>query len=110
MLAVTLENTHRLENFDKVTSETLSFLEREHTRIDSILDWLDTQASPEGFAPGWFSLMDIMLIVHVDFSETRNELKWRGRNNLDKLYTAFANRPSIEQTRYPWMTSEPDSA
>ena len=108
-LSVSLEHTHCLENFDKLTDETVPYLKREHTRINSILDWLDSQASAEGFAPGWFSLMDIMFIVHIDFSETRNGLEWRGRNNLDRLYAAFADRPSVVQTLYPWMTSAPDA-
>jgi len=104
-LTVSLEHIHCLDMVDKLTDETVSYLKRESTRINSILDWLDSQASPEGFAPGWFSLMDIMFIVHMDFSETRNGLQWRGRENLDQLYAAFADRPSVVQTRYPWMTS-----
>ncbi len=108
-LSVSLEHTHCLENHDKLTDETVPYLKREHTRINSILDWLDKQASPEGFAPGWFSLMDIMFIVHIDFSETRNGLDWRGRNNLDRLYAAFADRPSVVQTLYPWMTPATDA-
>ncbi len=108
-LSVSLEHTHCLENFDKLTDETVPYLKREHLRIDSILDWLDKQASPEGFAPGWFSLMDIMFIVHIDFSETRNGLNWRGRKNLDRLYAAFADRPSVAQTLYPWMTPATDA-
>jgi len=108
-LSVSLEHIFCLENFDKLTDETVPFLKREHTRVNSILDWLDSQASEEGFAPGWFSLMDIMFIVHIDFSETRNGLAWRGRNNLDRLYAAFADRPSVVQTLYPWMTSAPDA-
>ena len=108
-LSVSLEHIHCLENFDKMTGDTVPYLKREHTRVNSILDWLDTQASPEGFAPGSFSLMDIMFIVHIDFSETRAGLEWRGRNNLDRLYAGFADRPSIVQTRYPWMTPAPDA-
>ncbi len=107
-LSVSLEHIHCLGTFDKLTEETVPYLKRERTRVNSILDWLDTQASPEGFAPGSFSLMDIMFIVHIDFSETRNGLEWRGRNNLDRLYAAFADRPSVAQTLYPWMTPAPD--
>ncbi len=108
-LSVSLEHIHCLETLDKLTDETVPFLKREHTRVNSILDWLDKQASPEGFAPGSFSLMDIMFIVHIDFSETRNGLEWRGRRNLERLYAAFADRPSVVQTRYPWMTPAPDA-
>ena len=108
-LSVSLEHIHCLENFDNLTNETVPFLKREHTRVNSILDWLDKQASPEGFAPGSFSLMDIMFIVHIDFSETRAGLEWRSRKNLDRLYTAFANRLSVVQTLYPWMTPAPDA-
>ena len=104
-LSVSLEHIHCLDMVDSLTDETVSFLKRESTRVNSILDWLDKQASSEGFAPGWFSLMDIMFIVHMDFSETRNGLKWRGRENLDQLYAGFADRPSVVQTRFPWMTS-----
>ncbi len=104
-LTVSLEHIHCLDMVDNLTEKTVSYLKRESTRVNSILDWLDSQASAEGFAPGWFSLMDIMFIVHMDFSETRNGLKWRGRENLDQLYAAFADRPSVVQTRFPWMTS-----
>lgn len=105
-LTVSLEHLHCLEMVDSLTEETVSFLKRESTRVNSILDWLDRQASPDGFAPGWFSLMDIMFIVHMDFSETRNGLQWRDRNNLDSLYARFADRPSVKQTLYPWMTAD----
>ena len=105
-LTVSLEHLHCLEMVDSLTEETVSFLKRESTRVNSILDWLDRQASPDGFAPGWFSLMDIMFIVHKDFSETRNGLQWRDRNNLDSLYARFADRPSVKQTLYPWMPSD----
>ena len=108
-LSVSLEHIHCLEHIDKVSDETVPYLKREHTRVNSILDWLDKQASSEGFAPGSFSLMDIMFIVHLDFSETRDGLEWRGRSNLDRLFAAFADRPSVLQTPYPWNTPDPDA-
>ncbi len=108
-LVVSLEHIHCLGTFDGLTDEAVPYLRRERIRVESILDWLDGQASSEGFAPGWFSLMDIMFIVHMDFSETRNGLQWRGRNNLDRLYAFFAERPSVVQTQYPWMTLGPDA-
>ncbi len=105
-LTVSLEHIHCLDMVDGLTDETVSFLKREKTRVDSILDWLESQATPDGFVPGWLSLMDIMFIVHIEFSETRNGLNWRGRPNLDSLYAKFANRPSINQTQYPWMIAD----
>ena len=33
----------------------------------------------------------------------------RGRNNLDRLYAFFAERPSVVQTQYSWMTLGPDA-
>jgi len=108
-LSTSLEHIHCLDMIDGLTGETVSYLKREHTRVNSILDWLDSQASPKGFAPGWFSLMDITFIVQMDFSETRNGLAWRGRENLNQLYAAFAERPSVVQTRYPWMTAAADA-
>jgi len=102
-LSVSLEHIHALGTLGGLSDETVPYLARERTRVDSILDWLDGQASPEGFAPGWFSLMDIMFIVHIQFSETRNGLQWQGRNNLDRLFHALADRPSVAQTVFPWM-------
>lgn len=102
-LTVSLEHLHCLEMVDNLKPDSLGYLKRERMRVDSILDWLDGQAGPEGFLPGWFSLMDIMFIVHIEFSETRNGLKWQGRKNLDSLYAFFRERPSVAQTRYPWM-------
>jgi len=44
------------------TAEAIPYLKRHEVRIQSCLDWLEDRATPEGFAPGWFSVMDINLI------------------------------------------------
>lgn len=87
-----------LMNRDGVTPENSDYMTRQRTRIDQCLDWLEQQATPEGFAPGYFSLMDIAFICNATFAETRPMLPWRGRPALEALYDRHQNRPSIMAT------------
>ena len=72
-----------------------AYLAREHTRVQSILDWLDKRATPEGFVPGWFSVLDLNLIITVQWVDFRKLFEWRGRPNIDKLVARHENRPTI---------------
>ena len=38
-----------------------SYLQRHLDRIESCLAWLEERATPDGFVPGWFSIMDVNL-------------------------------------------------
>lgn len=51
--------------------DMLPFLARQRYRIGSCLDWLEKEATPEGFWPGTFSVMDISLLCPVAFGEKR---------------------------------------
>jgi glutathione S-transferase len=83
---------------DDVTPETSDYMGRQHMRVAQCLDWLETQATAEGFAPGWFSVMDIAFIANAAFAETRPKLEWRGRKRLEALYDRFAGRASMVAT------------
>lgn len=72
-----------------------AYLAREHKRVQSILDWLDKRATPEGFVPGWFSVLDLNLIITVQWVDFRKLFEWRGRPNIDKLVALHENRSTI---------------
>ena len=71
------------------------YLAREHKRVQSILDWLDKRATSEGFVPGWFSVLDLNLIITVQWVDFRKLFEWRGRPNIDKLVVFHENRSTI---------------
>jgi glutathione S-transferase len=71
------------------------YLEREHKRVQSILDWLEKRATPEGFVPGWFSVLDLNLIITLQWVDFRKLFEWRGRPNIDKLVAFHVHRPTI---------------
>ena len=72
-----------------------AYLEREHMRVQSILDWLEKCAAPEGFVPGWFSVLDLNLIITVQWLDFRGLLQWRGRPKLDALVALHQDRATI---------------
>ena len=74
------------------------YLARDHQRVQSILDWLDKRASGEGFVPGWFSVLDLNLIITVQWVDFRKLFEWRGRPNIDKLVAFHENRPTLPPT------------
>jgi glutathione S-transferase len=88
----------RLMHVDGVTAESSAYMARQKARAERCLDWLETQATAEGFAPGWYSVMDIGFCCGVGFAEARDVLKWRGRPKLEALYAAFSSRPSMLAT------------
>lgn len=71
------------------------YLEREHERVQNILDWLDKRATPEGFVPGWFSVLDLNLLVTLQWADFRKVFEWRGRPNIDRLMSFHAGRPTL---------------
>ena len=74
------------------------YLAREHKRVQSILDWLEKRATPEGFVPGWFSVLDLNLVITLQWVDFRKVFEWRGRPNIDKLVAFHEKRPTIPPT------------
>ena len=88
----------RLMASDGIGPQNSDYLARQGARIDRCLDWLESQVTDEGFAPGWFSIMDIAFICPMEFAETRGVVNWRGRRKLDALFDRHRERPSIKAT------------
>ena len=76
--------------------------ERDKVRIDSCMAWLDQQATPEGFAPGIFSIMDLkMMCAFRCLTRCANDdwaLDWSQYKNLDSIHEVYRDRPSIVKT------------
>jgi glutathione S-transferase len=79
-------------------SETSHYMARQEARLNSCLDWLDAHATPQGFWPGAFSVMDIAMICPLHYAETRGVIQWRDRPNLAALYELWRTRPSVGAT------------
>ena len=89
----------KLMRDDGATSDTLPYLKRQEARVESCLDWLEDRATLQGFAPGWFSIMDVNLICAVSYAHKRNVLReLGGRPRLKSTLACFAGRPSIVST------------
>ena len=98
----------RLLAFSGARAEEVEYMRRQAARIQHILDWLEAErVTPDGFMPGFFSVMDIEFIGAVVYAETRDVAPWRGRPKLEALLQHFADRPSIAATR-PKPPSPPD--
>ena len=80
------------------TPERFPYLARHLARVESCLDWLEDRATPDGFVPGWLSIMDINLICLIAYGEKRKLLKLRDRPRLEGIIAGFSNRPSILST------------
>jgi len=78
--------------------EQVRYLQRQRRRIDVILDWLEKVGTPEGFAPGVFSIMDLNLICALGNIDNRKSFEWRGRPTLEAIYARYADRPSVIST------------
>jgi glutathione S-transferase len=94
----------RMLSLSGVDTANIAYLKRQVARIGTILDWIDTRATVDGFFPGYFSVLDIELICAVDYAETRAIADWRGRPNIDRLVERFCNRASVRST-YPGRPS-----
>lgn len=88
----------RLMSVDGITPENSDYLARQKTRFEKCLDWLEMNVTDEGFAPGWFSIMDIAVICPLIFCETRGVAAWRGRPRLEALVARYQGRPSLLTT------------
>jgi glutathione S-transferase len=88
----------RLMQSDDITPESSGYLARQKTRVERCLDWLEERVTDEGFAPGWFSIMDIALLCPVAFCEAREIMPWRGRPKLEALFERHRTRPSLLAT------------
>ena len=89
----------RLMMGDGVTPDNSDYLARQKTRVERCLDWLEQRVTEEGFAPGWFSVMDIAFLCPVAFCEVRGIMPWRGRRKLEALFERHRDRPSMGATR-----------
>jgi glutathione S-transferase len=78
--------------------QQIVYLQRQRDRIDVMLDWLEAQATPEGYAPGIFSVMDLHLICALGNIDNRKSFEWRGRPALESIYARYADRPSVKST------------
>ena len=88
----------RLMSSDGITPENSGYLARQKTRIERCLDWLEERVTGEGFAPGWFSIMDIAFVCPMGFCDAREIMPWRGRRKLDALFDRCCSRPSLIAT------------
>ena len=79
--------------------EQVPYLRRQRNRIDCILDWLAKKVTPEGFAPGLFSIMDLNLICALGNVDNHKTFEWRpGRPTLTAIMSRYAERPSVKST------------
>jgi len=88
----------RLMQVDGITPENSDYMARQKTRFEKGLDWLEATVTDEGFAPGWFSIMDIALICPLVFCEMRGVTAWRGRPKVEALVARHQGRPSLLAT------------
>lgn len=102
----------RLMVREDVTPDNSVYMARQRTRVERCLDWLETRVTDEGFAPGWYSVMDIAFFCPMAYCETRGIMPWRGRQKLEALFERCATRPSALATpindkplRYAWEPS-----
>jgi len=78
--------------------EQVPYLRRQRARIDACLDWLEGQATPEGFAPGQFSILDLNLLGALGNVDNPRSFEWRGRPRLEEIVARHAERPSLKAT------------
>jgi len=78
--------------------DDVAYLRRQRDRIDSCLDWLEKQATCDGFAPSRFSIMDLNLICALGNVDNHKSFEWRGRPTLETLVARYAERPSVIST------------
>ncbi|HUN44871.1 MAG TPA: glutathione S-transferase family protein [Stellaceae bacterium] len=95
--ADTVVNTKHFRG-EGVTGESSRYMARQEARLRACLDWLEKQATGEGFWPGFFSVMDIALICPLDYAETRGVIQWRDHPKLVVLYERWRTRPSVRAT------------
>jgi glutathione S-transferase len=82
-----------------VEADQVAYLRRQRDRIDLCLDWLDKNATSDGFAPGEFSIMDLNLICALGNVDNHKSFEWRGRPALEAIVARYSERPSVKATR-----------
>ena len=78
--------------------DQVTYPHRQRERIDLCLDWLETKATCDGFAPGEFSIMDINLICALGNIDNHRSFEWRGRPTLEGLVSHYSERQSVKLT------------
>jgi glutathione S-transferase len=63
-----------------------------------VLDWLEQQASRDGFWPAEISVQDVVLACLILWSEARGAIEWRGRPQLENIVAHLKDRPSFLAT------------
>lgn len=77
--------------------------ERNMERVRRSLDWLERQATTDGFIPPVLSVQDIALSCIILWIEARGWIAWRGRPKLEAIVENCARRPSFLATApQPW--------
>lgn len=86
-----------LRLYHQADEEEVTFLKRQRYRVGSCLDWLETKASPEGFWPATFSVMDLNPLCPLAFAEKRGIFRLdAGRwPKLARALEFHAERPSV---------------
>ena len=79
--------------FDRV-----AYVDRQRSRADSILSWLEARFTREGRQPGAFTVQDIWLIAALDFIAARDFHPLGQRPNLFSTQSHFKGRPSLRET------------
>lgn len=100
--ADTLVNVRHFRS-EGASAATSRYMARQEARMEACLDWLEEQATPQGFWPGVFSAMDIAMICPLDYGENRRLIQWRGRPKLAGLYQHWQGRPSVAGTAEPLL-------
>ena len=83
-----------------VEEQQVRYLQRVRQRIPATLHWLEAQATPEGFVPGWFGLPDVWLIAALEWAEFRGMYAWRHYPNLSAIVERAKARPSVAGTAH----------
>jgi glutathione S-transferase len=78
--------------------DRVTYLQRQRDRIDLCLDWLERNATRDGFAPGAFSIMDLNLICALGNVDLHGSFEWRGRQTLEAITVRYEERPSVKST------------
>jgi glutathione S-transferase len=77
--------------------------DRHAERALRTLDWLEGNATTEGFLPGVLSVQDIALARILLWTDARGGFPWRDRPKLEAIVARCAERPSFAATMpQPW--------
>ncbi len=90
-------NLLQLQKSGVVESE-VPYLQRETSRIQSCLDWLEARAHPEGFVPGTLSIMDVNLFCALLFGDLNYRFPWRQCATLEAIFNRVVQRSSVRAT------------